>query len=173
MMTDGRTRMDAFEAAKAIWENPDSSLERSLISALNSGCRPLCRAAAAFAIQILKTPKVVRALERSVEDKSEHPRVRSEAAEALAHGHRKSSHNVLLKGLGDPGKDVRFWCACALGEMAEHRAITPLKRLVATDKRVVKDVHSVGKQAADAIENIQSEKKEHRRKGACVFCLRH
>ena len=108
-----------------------------------------------------------------MEDKSEHPRVRSEAAEALAHGHRKNSHNVLLKGLGDPSKDVRFWCAFALGEMAEHRAITPLKRLVATDKRVVKGFHSIAKEAADAIENIQSEKKEHRRKGGCVFCLRH
>jgi len=128
---NGRTQMDAFEAAKAIWENPDPSLERTLISTLKSGRRPLNRAAAAFAMQILKTPKVVRALERSVEDKSEHPRVRSEAAEALAHGHRKNSHNVLLKGLGDPSKDVRFWCAFALGEMAEHRAITPLKRLVA------------------------------------------
>jgi len=104
-------------------------------------------------MQRLKTPKVVRALERSVEDKSEHPRVGSEAAEALAHGHRKNSHNVLLKGLG---------------EMAEHRAITPLSAL-SQRTRVVKGLHSVGKEAADAIENIQSEKKEHRRKGGCVF----
>jgi HEAT repeat protein len=169
---NARTQMEAFEAAKAIWENPDVGLERHLILILRKGHKPFNRAAAAFAMQILKTPRIVRALERSVENKSEHPRVRGEAAEALAHGHRKRSHDVLLKGLGDPSKDVRFWCAFALGEMADQRAIAVLKRLVETDKRVVRGFHSVAKEAADAIENIQSEKKGHRRKLGCVFCDR-
>ncbi len=170
---NGRTQMEAFEAAKAIWEDPDASLERPLILTLKNGRSPFNRAAAAFAMQILKTPRVVRALERSVEDRSEHPRVRGEAAEALAHGHRKRSHHVLLKVLGDPSKDGRFWCAFALGEMAERRAISVLERLVSNDKRVVRGFHSVAQEAADALENIQSEKKGHRRKDGCVFCVRN
>ncbi len=168
----GRTQMLAFEAAMAIWRDPDPSLERPLISVLARGGRPLNRAAAAFAIQILKTQRGVKALERSVKNKSEHPRVRGEAAEALAHGHRKMSHDVLLKGLGDPSKNVRFWCAFALGEMAERRAVPALKGLAATDKRIVKGFHSVAKEAADAIHNIQKNDKGRRSRGSCVFCIR-
>ena len=169
---NGRTQLEAFEAAKGIWEDPDSSLERPLLSTLKNGRRPFNRAAAAFAMQILSTPKTVKALERTVESNTEHPRVRGEAAEALAHVHRKNSHDVLLKGLGNPSKDVRFWCAFALGEMAEQRAIVALRRLVATDKRMVKGFWSVAKEAADAIENIQKGNKGHRRKDGCCFCVR-
>jgi HEAT repeat protein len=169
---NGRTQMLAFEAATAIWRDPDPSLERPLISILTHGRRPLNRAAAAFAMQILKTQRGVKALERSVKNRSEHPRVRGEAAEALAHGHRKMSHDVLLKELGDPSKNVRFWCAFALGEMAERRAVPALKRLAATDKRIVKGLHSVAKEAADAIRNIRKNDKRRRRKSSCVFCAR-
>ena len=168
---NGRTRLDAFEAAKAVWEDPEPRLERALLSTLKHGRRPFNRAAAAFAMQILKTPKGIRALERTVANKSKNPRVRGEAAEALAHGHRKKSHDVLLRGLGDPSKDVRFWCAFSLGEMAEGRAATALKGLAATDKRVIRGWHSVAKEAADALNNIEAARKDWR-KGRCVFCVR-
>jgi HEAT repeat protein len=164
--------MDAFEAAKAVWEDSDERLERPLILTLKNGRRPFNRAAAAFAMQMVTTPKTMRALESVVKNKSERPRVRGEAAEALAHRHRKKSHDVLLAELGDSSKDVRFWCAFALGEMAEKRAIPSLKRLAATDKRIVKGFHSVAKEAADAIENIQTKKVAHRRMIGCVFCVR-
>ena len=164
--------MDAFEAAKAVWEDSDNRLERPLILALKNGRRPFNRAAAAFAMQMVTTPKTIRALESAVKNKSEHPRVRGEAAEALAHYHRRKSHDVLLRELGDSSKDVRFWCAFALGEMAEKRAIPFLRRLVARDRRIVKGFYSVAKEAGDAIENIQTEKVAHRRRNGCVFCVR-
>ena len=105
--------------------------------------------------------------------RGENARVRGEAAEALAHHHRRRSHDVLLRGLADSSKEVRFWCAFALGEMAEKRAVPRLRRLVDGDKRTVKGFHSVAKEAADAIANIETEKIEHRRKhGGCVFCVR-
>jgi hypothetical protein len=56
--------------------------------------------------------------------------------------------------------------------MAEKRAIPALKRLVASDRRIVKGFHSVAKEAADAIENIQTENIAHRRRNGCVFCVR-
>jgi HEAT repeats len=177
---NGRSLVDAFEAAKAIWEDTgrranvesvgDKLLERPLIATLRKGRRTFNRAAAAFALQMVSTPRTVRALESVVRNKSESPRVRGEAAEALAHSHRKTSHTVLLAGLNDPSKDVRFWCAFSLGEMAEKRALPSLKRLAATDRRVVKGFHSVAKEAADAIENIQKGNVGHRRKGGCIFC---
>ena len=169
---NGRTQTEAFEAAKMIWEDPDTSLERALISTLRNGRRPLNRAAAAYATQLLKTPGIIAALERTVGDKTERPRVRGKAAEALAHGHRKRSHKVLLKGLNDPSKEVRFWCAFALGEMAERRAIAALRRLTESDRRVVRGFHSVSKEASDALVNIEADKRRHRRKDGCVFCIR-
>jgi HEAT repeat protein len=123
-------------------------------------------------MQMVTTPRTIRALESTVKNKSERPRVRGEAAEALAHCHRRESHDVLLAGLGDSSKDVRFWCAFALGEMAEKRAIPSLEHLVAHDRRIVKGFYSVAKEAADAIENIQTEKVAHRRRDGCVFCVR-
>ena len=162
--------MEAFEAANDMWENSDASLEHPLIMTLRKGRRPFNRAAAAFAMQMLKTPGIIRALERTVEDETEHQRVRGEAAEALAHGHRRKSHDVLLRGLGDPRKEVRFWCAFSLGEMGERRAIPALKRLAETDKRVIKGFHSVAKEAFDALETIQSRNTGRRRKDSCVFC---
>jgi HEAT repeat protein len=169
---NGRSQIDAFEAAKAIWDDSDLRLERPLILTLKKGRTPFNRAAAAFAMQMVATPRTIRALESVVADKSESPRVRGEAAEALAHRHRRKSHDVLLKGLSDSSKDVRFWCAFALGEMAEKRAIPFLKGLVATDKRIVKGFHSVAKEASDAIENIEIGNVTHRRKGGCLFCVR-
>jgi len=168
---NGRTQVDAFEAAKEIYQDSDARLERPLIRILKNGRRPFNRAAAAYAMHMLTTPRTIVALERAVKNKSEQARVRGEAAEALAHNHRKKSHDVLLSGLADPNKDVRFWCAYALGQMAEKRALPALKLLVTNDRRIVKGFHSVGKEAADTIECI-AENARHRRRNGCVFCIR-
>src|SRR5689334_9798645 len=169
---NGPNRVNAFEAAKEVWEDSDKRLEGPLILTLKNGRRVFNRAAAAFAMQMVTSPRTIRALESVVKNKSEHPRVRGEAAEALAHCHRKKSHEVLLRELGDSSKHVRFWCAFALGQMAEKRAIPLLKLLVESDGRIVKGFHSVAKEASDAVENIRSENVAHRRREGCVFCVR-
>jgi hypothetical protein len=48
---------------------------------------------------------------------------------------------------------------------------SPLKRLAVTDRRIVKGFHSVAKEAADAIENIQEDKVGHRRKRGVYFAF--
>ena len=169
---NGRTRVQAFEAAVAIWNDSDQHLEPSLIRTLRKGSRPFNRAAAAYAMQMVCSQKTILALEQAFRNKSEHARVRGEAAEALAHCHRKESHDVLLAGLLDPSKEVRFWCAFALGEMGDRRAIPTLKRIVATDKRIVKGWYSVAKEAADAVRNIEKGRKSYRGEGRCGFCFR-
>lgn len=169
---NGPNQVDAFEAAKAVWQDADKQLERPLLLILKKGRRPFNRAAAAYAMQIVSTPRTIRALENVVRNKLERPRVRGEAAEALAHCHRRKSHDVLLRALADSSKEVRFWSAFALGEMAEPRAISALERLAASDTRLVKRFHSVAKEAADAIRNIHTGNVGHRRKNGCVFCVR-
>ena len=124
---NGRDQVDAFEAAKAIWQDSDKRLERLLILTLKDGRRPFHRAAAPYATQIVTTPRTIRALESVVKHKFERPRVRREPAEALAHCHRRKSHDVLFAGLVDSSRDVRFWCAFALGQMAERTAIPALR----------------------------------------------
>ena len=168
---NGRSQVEAFEAAKLVWKDSDVELECPLIVALKNGRRPFNRSAAAYAMQVVGTTKVVAALERVVNNKSEHQRVRGDAAEALAHNHRRRSHDVLLKNLSDPNKHVRFWCAFALGQMAEQRAIPVLEQLASTDARMIKGFHSVAKEAADALDNIKTELSGHRRRGGCIFCM--
>ena len=119
---------------------------------------------------VLRRPKVVAALEQVVNDISENPRVRGYAAEALHLNHRMKSHDVLLKNLTDPSKQVRFWCAYTLGQMAEHRAIPALERLSVSDNRVVTGYHSVAKEAADALQEIKTNK-AHRRERGCISCI--
>jgi HEAT repeat protein len=168
---NGRTRVEAIEAAKAIWEDSDPGFERPLICTLKEGRRPFNRAAAAYAMQMVATPKTVVALERAVSNKLENADVRGHAAEALAYRHRAKSHDVLLAALEDDREDVRFWCAFALAHMEEKRALPSLKRIVATDKRIVKGWYSVAKEAADAIATIEKGSKWRRRKGRCGFCI--
>ena len=168
---DGRSHVDAFEAAREIWDDPEG-FERPLLQVLRHGTRPFNRIAAAFAMQIVTTGKTIRALERALRDEKENSRVRGHAAEALAHAHRQESHRILRSGLRDPSKEIRFWCAFALGEMADERAIPALEDLAKTDKRVVRGFHSVAKEASDALENIRIGNRGHRRKRGCIFCLR-
>lgn len=134
---NGREQTDAFEAAKQVWSDSDPKLSRALIEILLHGRRPLNRAAAAHALPALRDPKAIPALERTVSGVSESPRVRGEAAEALAYFHRKESHQVLLEGLRDPSREVRFWCAFALSHTRDSKALPLLKQLAAEDHRVL------------------------------------
>jgi HEAT repeat protein len=118
-------------------------------------------------MQAVSSPSVINALERTVRNKSENPDVRGHAAETLVHRHRKSTHSLLLKTLQDPSKDVRFWCAFALGQMREKRAV-PILRLLLSDHRQVRTFHSVAKEAADAITEIEKHKSGQR----CLYCVR-
>jgi HEAT repeat protein len=149
-----------------------ASLAAPLIRTLKHGRRAFNRSAAAYVLQTVTSKKAIIALERRVSDKKEHPSVRGIAAESLAHTHRKESHQILLWGLNDPSREVRFWCAFSLGEMGDERAIPLLEKLAATDKRIVRGFHSVAQEAEDSIKNIRGDSKQHRRKGGCIFCIK-
>jgi hypothetical protein len=167
---NGTSSIDVYEGAKEIWEKDDPTTVRSLIKILKRGKRVMNRTAAAYALN-MHGKNAIPALEKSVENKIEHPRVRGQAAESLAHNHRKKSHSILLKNLNDSSKDVRFWCAYALAEMGDGNALVPLKKLAENDHRIVKGFWSVSKEAKAAIRRIRNElrSREGRRK-VCQFC---
>lgn len=165
---NGASRVDAFEAAKEVWNIDGNAVAKHLIKTLKRGRRAFNRAAAAYAMQAVRDIRVTMALERTVRNKSEYPDVRGEAAEALAHCHGKSTHGLLLRTLRDPSKDARFWCAFALGQMREREAV-PFLRQLSRDQREVRGFHSVAKEAADAI--VEIERREPGRR--CRWCVRY
>jgi len=160
-------RIDAFEAAKQVWDIDGNAVAKQLVETLKRGRRAFNRAAAAYAMHAVSDIHVTIALERTVRNKSEYPDVRGQAAETLALRHRKATHDLLLKTLLDPSKHVRFWCAYSLGQMREKKAV-PILRVLLDDPRQVPGFHSVAKEAADAIREI-----EHAGPGPrCCFCAR-
>ena len=166
-----RSSIEAYEGAKEILQQDDPAIEHRVIDVLLHGQRVLNRAAAAYALNLSHGKAAVLALEKSVRNKREHPKVRGQAAESLAHNHRAKSHHILRVNLNDPSKEVRFWCAFSLAQMADEDALVPLKRLAEEDHRVVRGFWSVSKEAKWAIREIRKEMKERkRRRKPCIFC---
>jgi len=168
---NGRSTLDVYEAAKEVWEMDDPRTLRSVISTLKHGKRALNRTAAAYALNLMHGKSAILALEKAVTDKREHPKVRGQAAESLAHNHRQKSHRVLLQNLNDPSKDVRFWCAYSLAQMGDGDALPPLRELARKDQRIVKGFWSVSREAKAAIREIQKDLRTRKgRPKRCLFC---
>jgi hypothetical protein len=170
---NGTSAMAVFEAAKELWEKDDAGSVRGLIDTLRNGKRVLNRRAAAYALNLTRGKSAIRPLERAVGNKREHPKVRGQAAESLAHNHRPDSHRVLLENLADPSREVRFWCAYALWQMADRDALVSLRELAERDHRIVKGFWSVSKEAKDAIRSIREKmRNEKSRVQRCQFCTK-
>jgi HEAT repeats len=168
---NGRSSVEAYEGAKEIWQKDDPGMLPSVINTLLHGKRVLNRAAAAYALNLTHGTAAIPALERTVGNKREHPKVRGQAAESLAHNHRPESHRILRENLNDVSREVRFWCAYALAQMADEDALMPLKELAESDHRVVRGFWSVSREANAAIRRIRKEIKERgRRRKPCLFC---
>ncbi len=169
---NGSTSIDVYEGAKEIWQKDDPDTIRSVIRILHHGQRPMNRAASAYALNLMHGKATIRALEKSLDNKHEHPKVRGQAAESLAHNHREETHRLLRRNLDDPSKDVRFWCAYSLSEMGDEESLTALKKLAEKDHRIVRGFWSVSKEARAAIRKIQKEARDRkaRHRKACLFC---
>ena len=169
---NGRSSIDVYEAAKEIWERDDPRTLRSVIRTLKHGKRVLNRTAAAYALNLMNGGRtVIVALENTLQNRREHPRVRGQAAESLHISHRERSHRILLQNLQDPSKEVRFWCAYSLAEIGDRDALAALRKLAKVDHRVVKGWWSVSREANWAIRTIREKvrSREGRRK-RCLFC---
>lgn len=165
--------MEAYEGAKWIWQKDDPGTVPSVIRTLLRGQRVFNRTAAAYALNLTHGKAAIPALERTVANKREHPEVRGQAAESLAHNHRPKSHRILRENLNDASKDVRFWCAYPLAQMADEDALVPLKKLARDDHRVVRGFWSVSREANAAIRRIQKEMRERgKRRKPCLFCAK-
>ena len=144
----------------------DLSLLRSrrvlpaLITQLLSAPDPEVREAAAYALrgyffEHTADNRVLTALIGVVRNPEEHPGVRGQAAESLAYSRNKRACSSLISALRDPSAEVRFWAAFALGQIRCQAALPHLRRLAHNDKRRLRGWWGVGKEAADAINEIR------------------
>ncbi|MGH9778853.1 MAG: HEAT repeat domain-containing protein [Candidatus Acidiferrales bacterium] len=163
----GTSRVDVLEAAKDLsnFSRRNISLADALVKALRTGRRPLNRAAAAYALGFLGNRRAIPALEKALADKAESRSVRSDAAEALAYLASNGSIPLLTRQLEDPSKDVRLWCAFALGvagTLDRRRAAIalPALRRLEMDHRVVRGFWPVAKEAEWAIARIEGREKD-------------
>jgi HEAT repeat protein len=118
----------------------------------------------------LPPPRQIIRLGKALKNNQEHPRVRGQAAESLAHHHRNKSHRILLQNLQDPSKEVRFWCAYSLAEMGDTDSLPGLRKLAKEDQRIVKGFWSVSREANWAIRNIREKARRRGRRNRCWFC---
>jgi HEAT repeat protein len=88
-------------------------------------------------------------------DLDEKPKIRAAAAESLGSLGDRESGPALVACLRDRSPEVRLFCAFALGELREPRALRALQRMVRTDKGRVRTYGTVGRAARSAIEAIR------------------
>jgi hypothetical protein len=171
---NGRSSVEAYEGAKEILAKDDPGKVRFVVNTLLHGQRALNRSAAAYALALTHLKAVIRALEKTVANKRERPKVRGQAAESLAHNHRPESHRLLREHLNDSSKEVRFWCAYSPAQMADEEALISLKELARTgDHRVVRGFWSVSREARAAIRIIRKAMRERGiRRKPCLFCAK-
>jgi HEAT repeat protein len=131
----------------------------ALIRLLRADPEERVREAAAYALAFIGDRRAFEPLLGALENKSEAPLVRGQAAEGLAYQRDPRAVAALLASLDDPAPEVRFWAAFALGEVAGEEATAPLERL-ASDATVVPRWWAVNKEAADAIRNIRERLRE-------------
>jgi HEAT repeat protein len=127
---------------------------------------PQIREAAAYALGIgnmdrrrlwrkdggMRLTRETRVLREVLADRSESGIVRGMAAEHLVFV--KAAIPDLIRGLRDEAREVRFWCAYALGAGWVKRALPELRRLT-TDRSRVKGWWSIAREARWAIASIE------------------
>lgn len=145
-----------WEAAKALGEIKSKRAIKPLISTLFQGKDVEKRAASAYALGLLHDKQAIAPLLSVLHNKAEQPKVRAQAAEALAWfgDRRKSVIDALIAGLKDTSVEVRFWSAYALGELKAKRAVNELERM-AKDDDVLPGWWSISEEASNAIGRIK------------------
>ncbi len=141
-----------------------------LLDIMRKGARADHREAAGYALSHLMTASYSRYLRPVLEayldvlnDENEAPAVRAQVCEGLNYiewgdHRRRLARRViasLLRALGDPSPEVRFWACFAIGKFGVRRALPALKALAEKDKTLVPGWWTVGEEAADAITTIK------------------
>jgi HEAT repeat protein len=148
--------VDMWEAAKELsaLDSLVADTVQSLVALLKAE-RPDTRAAAAYVLGFGRCASARGVLEEVVDDIQEEPFVRGHAAEALAYIPSKESVDVLLRHLTDESSDVKYWCAFALGQIGDDRAVPALTQLAERAREECHKGFSLRDEARDALAHIR------------------
>lgn len=149
-----KNKLLIWESAKALRSLGSKKSTPGLIFLLRNASVDEHRIAAAYALAQTQDPIVVEALIETLGNKSEPPRLRGQAAEALAYLRASSSFDVLFASLKDPAVEVRFWSVFALGELRDKRAVIELNRIAVQDPGILPGWGTLKKEAEEAIMKI-------------------
>lgn len=121
---------------------------------------PDIRLAVAYALSHWHEPRATRALLVALENASETPAVRGQAAEGIGWtlGADRGSRALRMRavaalgtGLGDAAVEVRFWCVYASGHLVAKALAGKLAELARSDDAVCPGTWAVKDEAADVL----------------------
>jgi HEAT repeat protein len=131
-------------------------LALALMRLLSAGATVETRAAAAYVLGFGRFSGARGALEAALDNVEESPSVRGHAAEALAYIHNRESVDVLLEHLQDQDAGVKYWCAFALGQIGDRKALPSLKHLAENAGDQMYKTHSLRAEIGEAIAAINT-----------------
>ena len=147
------SREEIWEAAKEL-TSIATEIASSLLSLLQKAERFETRAAAAYVLGFGRFASARIPLEQVLDDTDEDASVRGHAAEALAYIRGRESVDVLLKHLLDKDPGIKYWCAFALGQIGDVKALPALKNLAGSVGDQFYETHSLRAEILDAIAEI-------------------
>jgi HEAT repeat protein len=145
--------LELWEAAKAIAKYEDLGAAPALLELMGSP-EIERRVAAVWTLGSLRSLAALEPLIRIVDNKSEPPKLRDQAAESLGYLSDARAREVLIRNLSDENVDVVFSCVFALRTLGKPDDIPNLERL---SQSSLKNSYgaSVAQEAREAIEQIR------------------
>jgi HEAT repeat protein len=144
-----------WEAAKALIALGDTRAVPLLIAIAQQPGESDQRTAAVYVLGLLGDPRALGPLVQVLRNSREDAQLRSHAAEALAYIGKRRAVPALIAALADPAPALRLWCAFALGELGDTRAVAPLERLAARDGTPGPGWWTVGEEAREALTRFE------------------
>jgi HEAT repeat protein len=141
-------------AAVALGEMGMPSAVPSLIKAIGDANAEV-RCAVVYALGKLEDKRAQGALLKVLKNPNELPRVRGFAAESLGSLGNPTSVPTLIAAMGDRSSNVRLFCAFALGELKDQRALRALRKVASSDRGRVRGYGTVRQEARRAISAIE------------------
>jgi len=143
------------EAAAGLGLVAEDEAVEALLHALETDGSDAVRSAALHGLGIRSSPRSAARIIEILQDPSQNPELRADAAEALAHVKASPIVDALMSSLRDESPLVRYSATYALGEQGEARAVPQLRDIVAHD-RAITPWGSVASCALRSIESISS-----------------
>jgi HEAT repeat protein len=146
-----------WEAAKTLVRLQANEATISLIDMARASGLPSRRCAAIWALGFLRAYSATELLLKLLDDNTESPEVRAQAAESLGYlGDSDKAADIrpfVVKGLDDPNRDVAYWCAFALRTVGDISVVPALQKLTAS-RAATSNRESLAMEAKEAIEQI-------------------